>query len=225
MAKHKRLHTLTTMKKLGLVPLFYTPDVELAQDLLRACHDGGALVLEFTNRGDRAIEVFQALTAFRDRECPELILGVGSVCSAAIAGMYMAVGADFIVAPILDPETAKTCNSQKVPYLPGCGSVSEVHQAHLLGVEVCKIFPAGQVGGPAFVKSVLAPCPWAELLPSGGVAPTRENLTEWFQAGVACVGMGSKLISKQVIQSRDFKGLTQKIKETLALIQEIRSGI
>lgn len=222
MAKHSRLHTLVTMKQLGLVPLFYTPDIELAQDLLKACYDGGALVLEFTNRGDRAIEVFQALTAFRDRELPELILGVGSVSNAATAAMYMAMGADLIVAPLLDPDTARTCNSQKIPYIPGCGSVSEIHQAHLLGVEVCKIFPAGQVGGPAFVKSVKAPCPWAELLPTGGVSPTRENLTEWFQAGVACVGMGSKLISKKVIQDRDLKGLTRKVKETLALIQEIR---
>ncbi|MFC1765521.1 bifunctional 4-hydroxy-2-oxoglutarate aldolase/2-dehydro-3-deoxy-phosphogluconate aldolase [Planctomycetota bacterium] len=222
MSKHSRLHTLTTMKKIALVPLFYTPDVAVAQGILAACYDGGAHVLEFTNRGDRAIEVFKELTAYRDSKLPDLVLGVGSVCNAGTAAMYMAVGADFIVAPMLDPETAKTCNSQKIPYLPGCGSVTEIHQAHLLGVEVCKIFPAGQVGGPAFIKSIKAPCRWAELMPSGGVAPTRENLSAWFDAGVACVGMGSKLISKDLIEAKDFKTLSDRIKETLALIKELR---
>ncbi len=223
MALHKRLHTLTTMKHIGLVPLFYTPDIEVAQHIMQACHAGGGLVLEFTNRGDRAVEVFKALAAYRDQELPDMVLGVGSVCNAATAGLYMALGADFIVAPLLDADTAKTCNSQKIPYLPGCGSVTEIHQAHLLGVEVCKIFPAGQVGGPDFVKSVKAPCAWAELMPSGGVSPTRENLSAWFDAGVTCVGMGSKLISKDLVQRRDFQSLTRQIKETLALIQELRA--
>ena len=224
MAHHTRLHTLTTMKNIGLVPLFYTPEVETAREIMKACHKGGALVLEFTNRGDRAIEVFKELAAYRDREIPEMVFGVGSVCNAATAGLYLAAGADFVVAPLLDADTARTCNSQKVPYLPGCGSVTEIHQAHLLGVEVCKIFPAGQVGGPAFVKSVKAPCPWAELMPSGGVAPTRENLSAWFEAGVTCVGMGSKLISKDLIQARDFETLSQHVQETLALIRELRSS-
>jgi len=224
MARHSRLHTLTTMKSLGLVPLFYTPEVEIAQQIMQACYRGGALVLEFTNRGDRAIEVFKELAAYRDREIPEMVLGVGSVCNAATAGLYLAVGADFIVAPLLDGDTARTCNSQKIPYLPGCGSVTEIHQAHLLGVEVCKIFPAGQVGGPAFIKSVKAPCPWAELMPSGGVAPTRENLSAWFEAGVTCVGMGSKLISKDLIQARHYEDLSERIRQTLALIRELCSA-
>jgi 2-dehydro-3-deoxyphosphogluconate aldolase/(4S)-4-hydroxy-2-oxoglutarate aldolase len=211
------------MKQLGLVPLFYTPEPDVAQAVMQACHTGGALVLEFTNRGDRAVEVFKAMADYRDRALPELVLGVGSVCNAATAGLYMAMGADFIVAPLLDTESAVTCNTQKVPYLPGCGSVTEIHQAHRLGVEVCKIFPAGQVGGPAFVKSVKAPCPWAELMPSGGVTPTRDNLSAWFDAGVTCVGMGSKLISKALIQARDFSTLSERIGETLSLIRELRS--
>jgi 2-dehydro-3-deoxyphosphogluconate aldolase/(4S)-4-hydroxy-2-oxoglutarate aldolase len=210
------------MKQIGLVPLFYTPNIEVAQGIMTACYKGGACVVEFTNRADRAIEVFQALAAYRDRELPDVILGVGTVCNAGTAAMYMAAGADFIVAPILDPDTARTCNSQKVPYLPGCGSVTEIHQAHLLGVEVCKIFPAGQVGGPAFVKSVKAPCPWAELMPSGGVTPTRENLSTWFEAGAACVGMGSKLISKDLMEAKDFATLSKRVKETIALIRELR---
>lgn len=222
MARHSRLHTLTTMKGLGLVPLFHHADADTARRILKACHDGGARVLEFTNRGDRAASVFEELAAWRDRELPDLVLGAGSVCNAATAGLFMAMGADFIVAPLLDAGTAATCNSQKVPYLPGCGSVTEIHQAHRLGVEICKIFPAGQVGGPAFVKAVRAPCPWAELMPTGGVAPTRENLAGWFEAGAACVGMGSNLVSMDAVGAGDFEGLTQKVSGALKLIRELR---
>ncbi|NQV31307.1 MAG: bifunctional 4-hydroxy-2-oxoglutarate aldolase/2-dehydro-3-deoxy-phosphogluconate aldolase [Phycisphaeraceae bacterium] len=222
MAKHSRLHVLNTIKQLGLVPLFYHPNPETAIKVVDALVAGGALFVEFTNRGDRAIEVFKKVAQYRDTKRPELILGVGSICNAGAAAMYMAAGADAIVAPLLDEGTARTCNSQKVPYMPGCGSVSEIHQAHLLGVEICKVFPAGQVGGPAFIKNVKAPCAWAELMPTGGVSPTRENLTEWFEAGATCVGMGSKLVSKDLIQTEDYGALTQKVKDTLALINDIR---
>jgi 2-dehydro-3-deoxyphosphogluconate aldolase/(4S)-4-hydroxy-2-oxoglutarate aldolase len=222
MAKHSRLHVLNTIKQLGLVPLFYHANPDTAIKVVDALVAGGALFVEFTNRGDRAIEVFKKVAEYRDAKRPELILGVGSVCNAGVAAMYMAAGADAIVAPLLDEGIARTCNSQKVPYMPGCGSVSEIHQAHLLGVEICKVFPAGQVGGPAFIKNVKAPCAWAELMPTGGVSPTRENLTEWFEAGAICVGMGSKLVSKDLIQSEDYAALTQKVKDTLALINDVR---
>ena len=222
MAKHSRLHVLSTIKSLGLVPLFYHADPDVAIQVVDAIVQGGALFVEFTNRGDRAIEVFKKVAEYRDAKRPELILGVGSVCNAGAAAMYMAAGADAIVAPLLDEDIARTCNSQKVPYMPGCGSVSEIHKAHLLGVEVCKVFPAGQVGGPAFIKNVKAPCAWAELMPTGGVSPTRENLTEWFEAGATCVGMGSKLVSKDLIQAGDYAALTRKVKDTLALIRDVR---
>ena len=222
MAKHSRLHVLSTIKSLGLVPLFYHADPDVAIQVVDAIVQGGALFVEFTNRGDRAIEVFKKVAEYRDAKRPELILGVGSVCNAGAAAMYMAAGADAIVAPLLDEDIARTCNSQKVPYMPGCGSVSEIHKAHLLGVEVCKVFPAGQVGGPAFIKNVKAPCAWAELMPTGGVSPTRENLTEWFEAGATCVGMGSNLVSKDLIQAGDYAALTRKVKDTLALIRDVR---
>jgi 2-dehydro-3-deoxyphosphogluconate aldolase/(4S)-4-hydroxy-2-oxoglutarate aldolase len=222
MSRHTRLQVYNAMKELGLVPLFYHPEAETAIQIVAACLKGGCPLVEFTNRGDRAIQVFEELAAYRDRERPELILGVGSVCNAPTAVMYIQAGADFIVAPLLDEETAKVCNGRKIPYLPGCGSVTEIHQAHVLGVEVCKIFPAGQVGGPAFIKSVKAPCSWAELMPSGGVSPTKENLTEWFDAGAACVGMGSKLISKELIAAGDYESLSKQINSVLTMIREIR---
>ncbi len=223
MAKHKRPKVLQKIKTIGLVPLFYHKDPQLAINIVKAVVDGGCPILEFTNRGDRALYVFLELVKYRDEHLPELILGVGSVINGATAAMYIQAGADFIVAPIFDEETANVCNSQKIPYMPGCGSVTEIHQAHLTGVEMVKIFPAGQVGGPAFIKSVLGPCPWAELMPSGGVSPERENLKNWFDAGVACVGMGSKLITQEIIETKDYERLKLKVKKTLKLIQEVRS--
>ena len=225
MAKHRRMHVLNTMKSLGMVPLFYYPDSEVASRLMIACAEGGCPIVEFTNRGDRALEIFRKLAELRDEKYPDVILGVGSVCNGATAAMFMQAGADFIVAPLLDEETARVCNSEKVPYLPGCGSVTEIHRAHLLGVEICKIFPAGQVGGPSFIQAVRGPCPWADLLPSGGVSPDRENLEAWFKAGAACVGMGSNLISKEIIKTQNYAQLKERIENVLQLIREIRSTL
>ena len=222
MAKHSRLDVLVAMKEIGLIPVFYHPDTDTALQIACACADGGARVLEFTNRGDRAIGVFTKLAEYRDANRPDLILGVGSVCDAPTAAMYIAAGADFVVGPVLDEEAAKLCNKRKVPYCPGCGSVTEIHKAHELGVEICKIFPGGQVGGPAFAKAVKGPMPWTDIMPTGGVSPTKENLTEWFNAGIACVGMGSKLITKELVADKDWAGITAKVKEAIELIKQIR---
>ncbi len=212
------------MKETGVVPVFYNGDFEVAKNILCACADGGAQVVEFTNRGDRAINVFTKLAEFRDNEKPELILGVGSICDAPTAAMYISAGADFVVGPLLDEDTAVLCNSRKIPYSPGCGSVTEIHRAHKLGVDICKIFPGGEVGGPGFVKAVRGPCPWTEIMPTGGVAPTKEGLGEWFAAGAACVGMGSKLITRELVAAKDYAGITKKVKETIEIIKEIRAA-
>lgn len=222
MALHKRLNVLVSMKQIGLIPVFYNGDFETAKNIATACADGGAKAIEFVNRGDRAIGVFKQLCCFRDAQRPELILGVGSICDAPTAAMYIAAGADFVVGPLLDEETAVVCNKRKIPYSPGCGSVTEIHRAHSLGVEICKIFPGAQVGGPAFVKSVKGPMPWTELMPTGGVSPTRESLAEWFGAEIVCAGMGSKLITKELVAAKDWAGITAKVKETIELIKQIR---
>jgi 2-dehydro-3-deoxyphosphogluconate aldolase/(4S)-4-hydroxy-2-oxoglutarate aldolase len=222
MARHTRLETLSAMKTIGLVPVFYNAEFKVAKNIAAACVQGGAKVIEFTNRGDRAIDVFTQLAIYRDAECNEMILGIGSICDASTAAMYISAGADFVVGPVLDEETARLCNSRKIPYSPGCGTVTEIHNAHGLGVEICKIFPAAQVGGPAFVKAVKGPMPWTELMPTGGVSPTKESLTEWFSAGIACAGMGSKLISKELIASQDYKALSEKISQTVQMISQIR---
>jgi 2-dehydro-3-deoxyphosphogluconate aldolase / (4S)-4-hydroxy-2-oxoglutarate aldolase len=221
-ARHRRLDTLLLMKQIGMVPVFYEADIDVARSVVAAVADGGARVIEYTNRGDRAVQTFLALEQWCSQNRPEVVLGAGSVIDAPTAAMYIAYGANFVVGPLLDQDTAKLCNTRKIPYCPGCGSVTEIHQAHQLGVEICKMFPGDAVGGPTFVKGMLGPCPWTEIMPTGGVSPTRESLSEWFGAGVACVGMGSNLLSKELIQRRDYPAITSKIRDTIALIREIR---
>jgi 2-dehydro-3-deoxyphosphogluconate aldolase/(4S)-4-hydroxy-2-oxoglutarate aldolase len=222
MARHSRLEVLTAMKRTGLIPVFYNSDFEIARNVITACRDGGAECVEFTNRADRAVNIFTKLAEYRDGQRPDIILGVGSVCDAPTAAMYISAGADFVVGPMIDEETAKICNSRKIPYSPGCGSVTEIHRAHILGVDIVKIFPGAQVGGPAFVKAVKGPCPWTEIMPTGGVSPTKESLSEWFGAGIVCAGMGSNLITKELIAAKDWTGITRKVRDTIELIKQIR---
>ena len=224
MARYARLEVLTAMKTVGVIPVFYNGDFEIAKNVVTACANGGATVVEFTNRGDRAINIFTQLAEYRDAQRPDIILGVGSVVDAPTAAMYIAAGADFIVGPLLDEDTARLCNSRKIPYSPGCGSVNDIHKAETLGVEICKIFPGAQVGGPVFVKAVKGPCPWTEIMPTGGVSPTKENLTEWFEAGIVCAGIGSKLITKELLAAKDYAGITKKVKDAIELIKEIRGA-
>ncbi|NLK42555.1 MAG: bifunctional 4-hydroxy-2-oxoglutarate aldolase/2-dehydro-3-deoxy-phosphogluconate aldolase [Planctomycetes bacterium] len=224
MARHSRLETLSRMKQIGLVPVFYQSDPEVAIQIAKACYAAGAAVLEFTNRGDRAVGVFCRLAEFRDAQQPDLVLGVGSIVDAPTAALYISAGADFVVGPILDEQTAILCNTRKIPYCPGCGSASEIHRAHQLGVEICKVFPGGCVGGPAFVKSIKGPMPWTDIMPTGGVCPTEESLTEWLSAGAACIGMGSNLITKDLVQQKNFEQLTHHVRQTLDRIARIRAA-
>jgi 2-dehydro-3-deoxyphosphogluconate aldolase/(4S)-4-hydroxy-2-oxoglutarate aldolase len=224
MSLHSRLHTLNTMIETGLVPVFYNGDVEVARKIIDACLAGGARTIEFTNRGDFAWEVFTELSKHYARANPDAILGVGSVVDAPTAAMYIASGANFVVGPVLNAEVAKVCNRRKIPYSPGCGSASEISAAEELGVEIVKIFPGSSVGGPNFVKSMAGPCPWTRIMPTGGVDSTRESIEAWFTAGVAAVGMGSKLITKQRVANGDFDAIGQSVAEILGWIQEIRRG-
>ncbi len=224
MARFKRLDVLNKMVESGLVPVFYIPDIETAKSVVKACYDGGARVMEMTNRGDGAVHVFRELEKYCKKELPEAILGVGSIVDGPTAAMYIADGANFIVGPVLDTDTAYICNSRKVPYMPGCGSATEIHNAERLGVEICKIFPGSQVGGPDFVKSVKGPCPWTMIMPTGGVDSTEESITAWFKAGVSSVGMGSKLITKDLVQKKDFAAITEQVKKVLGYIKKAKSS-
>jgi 2-dehydro-3-deoxyphosphogluconate aldolase/(4S)-4-hydroxy-2-oxoglutarate aldolase len=223
MSKFKRITVLNTIINTGLVPIFYHSDVDTAKKIINACLDGGVRCVEFTNRGDRAHIVFQALAeGFKDEK--RLILGAGSVLDAGTAALYIQLGADFIVGPAFNAEVARLCNRRKISYSPGCGTVSEISLAEEYGVEIVKIFPGSQVGGPSFVKAVRGPMPWTHLMPTGGVTPTEENIKAWFEAGVVAVGMGSKLIRKDLVASGDFDSIRDLAKQTLAWIQAFRTN-
>jgi len=222
MSQHSRLETLTRIKELGLVPIFNSHDISLARSIVKACYDGGATVVEFTNRGDRAIDIFRQLAIFRDVELPEMVLGAGSIMDAPTAAMYIAAGADFIVSPVLDEQIAVLCNGRKIPFMPGCGTVTEIHKAHTLGVEFCKLFPGDCLGGPAFVKSVKGPMPWTQIIAMGGISPTEESLGEWFDAGAVCVGMSSKLFPKTLLEVGDFEQIRCIVRQTIEIISKVR---
>lgn len=222
MARFNRIQVAQKMAEQGMVPLFYHPDIDLGKKVLTACYKGGARLLEFTNRGDYAHEVFRELNKFCETELPEMILGVGSVTDAGAASLYMQLGANFVVTPVLREDIAIVCNRKKVLWSPGCGSLSEICRAEELGCEIVKLFPGG-IYGASFVKAIKGPQPWTSVMPTGGVSPTRENLKGWFDAGVTCVGMGSKLISKELLQTHAFDELENKVREALALIQELKN--
>ena len=224
MARFERLTVLNAVVETGLVPVFYHADLEIAKQIVAACAEGGAKVVEFTNRGDRAWKVFTQLVEWTQEAQPDLILGVGSVIEAPTAALYIGSGANFVVGPVLNAEVARLCNRRKIAYMPGCGSASEISQAEELGVEVVKVFPGAEVGGPGFVKATLGPMPWTRIMPTGGVDATEESIRAWFGAGVACVGIGSKLIVKDMVAAGDFDGITAKVAQVLAWIREVRAG-
>ena len=221
MAQFTRIEVATTIKEVGMIPLFFNNDIELSKKILKACYDGGAKLLEFTARGDFAHEVFRELIKYTVKELPGMIMGVGSVSDAAQASLFMSLGANFVVTPLLREDIATVCNRRKVLWSAGCGSLTEIARAEELGCEIVKLFP-GDIYGPQFVKSVKGPQPWTSIMPTGGVSPTEENLKGWFDAGVTCVGMGSKLISKDIIANEDFAELEMNVRKVLAIIKSLR---
>jgi len=221
MAQYTRLEVVQQMKESGMVPLFYHKNINVAKAVLKACYDGGARLMEFTSRGDFAFEIFNQLIKYATEELPGMILGVGSVTDAAAASQYMLAGANFVVTPVFREDIAIVCNRRKVLWSPGCGSLTEIARAEELGCELVKLFP-GSAYGPGFVKAILGPQPWTSIMPTGGVSTEVENLKGWFDAGVTCVGMGSKLISKEILANESYSKLTQDVKKTLETIRELK---
>jgi 2-dehydro-3-deoxyphosphogluconate aldolase/(4S)-4-hydroxy-2-oxoglutarate aldolase len=222
MAQYTRLEVIQQIKESGMVPLFYHKDINVAKAVLKACYGGGARLMEFTSRGDFAFEIFNQLIKYAIEELPGMILGVGSVTDAAAASQYMLAGANFIVTPVFREDIAIVCNRRKVLWSPGCGSLTEIARAEELGCELVKLFP-GSTYGPGFVKAILGPQPWTSIMPTGGVSTEVENLKGWFDAGVTCVGMGSKLISKEILANESYFKLTEDVKNTLEIIRELKA--
>jgi len=222
MARFSRIEVVLKMKETGMIPVFYHAQPETAQQVLKACYDGGVRVFEFTNRGDFAHEVFAELNKWASKELPDMILGVGSVVDAGTASLYIQLGTNFVVSPVLKEEMAFVCNRRKISWSPGCGSLNDISRAEELGAEIVKIFPGSSVGGPKFVAAVKGPCPWTSIMPTGGVEPTEENLKAWFDAGVTCVGMGSNLFPKEVLAAKDWTKITELCRNVLEIIKKVR---
>ncbi len=222
MARFNKLQVLDAIIRTGMVPVYYNKDAETAKNILKACYAGGVRAFEFTNRADFAQEVFAELVKFAIKECPDMIMGIGSIVDAPTASLYIQLGANFVVGPIFNPDIAKVCNRRLIPYTPGCGSLSEIGFAQELGCDLCKIFPAGSVGGPSFVSNIIAPMPWTMIIATGAVEPTAENLSKWFKAGVTAVGMGSKLFPKEAIATGNWQVITDLCIQSLAYIQQAK---
>lgn len=223
MAQFTRIEVATLMAETGLVPLFYHEDIAVSKNVLKACYDGGARLLEFTSRGDFAFEIFAELNKYALSELPGMVLGVGSITDAAAASLYMQLGANFIVTPVLREDIAIVCNRRKVLWSAGCATLTEMASAEELGCEIVKLFP-GDAYNPSFVKAIKGPCPWTSIMPTGGVAPTKESLTSWFDAGVTCVGIGSKLIAKDSNGNFDYAEIKRVTAHSIDIIKTIKSN-
>jgi 2-dehydro-3-deoxyphosphogluconate aldolase/(4S)-4-hydroxy-2-oxoglutarate aldolase len=225
MTRISRLEVFQAILNTGLVPLFDTDDCDVAERITVACAQGGAIAIEFRHRRPRAFEVFSELAKRVARSSAPVILGVGSVVDAPTAALYLAAGAGFVVSPILNQDITRLCNRQKVACIPGCATATEISEAEALGAEICKVFPGSEVGGPGFLKSVLAPMPWTRLMPTGGVEATQESVSAWIQAGAACLGMGSRLITDEMQQGERIETLPGKVEQLLAWIQAARAEL
>ena len=223
MARFTRIQVAQKMGEQGMVPLFYHADLEVCKKVLTACYKGGARLLEFTNRGDYAHEVFGALNKFCEKELPEMIMGVGSVTDAGTATLYMQLGANFIVTPVMREDIVIVCNRKKILFSPGCGSLTEIGKAEEMGVEIVKLFP-GSIYGPGFIKAIKGPQPWTSIMPTGGVSPDYDNLKKWLDAGAYCVGMGSKLMAKDADGDFDVEKIEGLTRQALGFIKTIRNG-
>ena len=221
MAQFTRYEVLTEIYKSSMIPLFYNDDIEISKKIVQACYQGGARLLEFTHRGDFAHEVFRELISFANHSLPGMILGVGSVTDAASASYYLMNGANFIVTPVYREDIAILCNRRKILWSPGCGSLTEIAKAEEMGADLVKLFP-GNIYGPEFVKAVKGPQPWTHIMPTGGVTTEETNLKSWFDAGVSCVGLGSKLITKEIIDNQAYEELAKRVEKTLQLIQRLK---
>lgn len=222
MAKYTRSELFLVMKETGVVPVFFHSDIDVTKNVVKACYDGGVRVFEFVNRGDFAHEVFGELNKWALKELPGMIIGAGSIVDPATASIYIQLGANFIVSPLLNEEVAKLCNRRGVSYSPGCGTITEINKAQELGVELVKVFPASEIGGPSFIKAVKAPMPWTNIMPTGGVDTSEANLKGWFDAGVTCVGIGSNLFSKDIINAGNWNSLVVKTKELMETIKKVK---
>jgi len=208
---------LRDLKETYLIPLFSSASEEEAVKTVGAVMKGGCPVVELTHRTERSLEVFHAVRkAF---PAGNLLLGAGSIIDPATAALYVQAGAEFIVSPAFIPELLSFCNRRNLLHIPGCATMTEILSAYAEGAIAVKIFPANTLGGSKFLKAVLAPCPWIEAIPAGGVEPTAESIREWMEAGAVAVGMGSNFLKKDLIVAKRWDAVMQMVTSVIGFIR------
>jgi 2-dehydro-3-deoxyphosphogluconate aldolase/(4S)-4-hydroxy-2-oxoglutarate aldolase len=208
------------LKATRMVPLFTHDNAEVAWQVVKAAYQGGIRVFEFTNRKANSFEVFQHLIKHRE-QFPDMMLGIGTVMDGATTKKFIEAGADFIISPIMKPEMSVVCQQFGVHWIPGCATLTEIVSAKELGAEVIKIFP-GSVLGPSFVSAIMPVVPDLQLMITGGVEPNEKSLGTWFGAGAMCVGLGSQLFTKEIIDNNDWQQLQRKVEESLTIIRQLK---
>lgn len=222
MASHSRIHVYNTVLAHPVMPIFHHNDLDVCKRILTACYEGGIRICEFTNRGDFVHEIYGELRKFGRANFPEMVIGAGTIMDAGTASLYIQLGADFLVAPVLHEDVARVCNRRKIGWMPGTYTLSEISRAEELGAEFVKLFP-GQATTPDFVKAIKAPMPWTNIVVTGGVEPTEVSMRSWFSAGASAVGIGSQLFPKAMIEANDWMGIAARIEEAVRIAQSLKS--
>jgi 2-dehydro-3-deoxyphosphogluconate aldolase/(4S)-4-hydroxy-2-oxoglutarate aldolase len=202
----------------GMLPLFFYDDVEVSLQIIRMLYKAGIRVMEYTNRAKPALDNFKLLRKAVDKEMPDLYFGIGTIKNISEAEAFVDAGADFIVAPTINPEVSKVAHKHKLLWIPGCMTPTEIYSAQKNGAELIKIFPANAVG-PGFISSVKEIFPGLLFMPTGGIELNPENISAWFHAGVSAVGLGGKLISRDVLNNRLYEQLYTDTVNALELIK------
>ncbi len=212
---------LKSIQQQGILPLFYHSDKQVCVEVVKALYAAGVNVIEFTNRGEAAYENFQELVRLKHTELPDLLLAVGTIRTAEQANRFIHAGADFLISPVFDAAVGDVAYLQKVLWIPGCMTPTEIHIAERAGCKLVKLFP-GNVLGPGFVSGIKELFPAMHFMPTGGVEVDKDNITAWYTAGVCAVGLGSKLIGKTVLEKKDYASITAKTREAITIVQAIK---
>jgi len=224
MDNDKTKHIITVIKEQAVIPLFYHDDIAINISIIDALYNAGIRIVEYTNRGSKALDNFKELVAARNTKWPGLLLCAGTIKTVETAKQFINAGADFIVCPCMIPEVAKVVQDAGLLWVPGCMTPTEIAIAEQHGALLVKLFP-GSLLTPAFVTAVKEVFPGLLFMPTGGVDVSKANLTEWFTSGVVAVGLGSKMISKELIQKEEYEAIGKLASEALAIVHTVKSTI
>ena len=217
----KKEELLKRIPEQGILPLYFYKDLEVSIEVLRALYKAGIRMVEYTNRGEAALQNFKKMREVRDTEMKDMYLGIGTIKNSHAAETYIEAGADFIICPGLVEEVATVADKNKILWVPGCMTPSEIIRAENMGAKMIKLFP-GNILGPEFMSAIKALFPYLLFMPTGGVSLDKENIAAWFKAGVSAVGMGSKLISKQLLEEKNYAKIEELTKEAMSIVKSLK---